>query len=237
MNYFIEVANESHEKYAFSICQMMEDAAKVRGTGIAKREASYLQKKIKERKAVIAIADEEAVGFCYIESWEGQKYVANSGLIVHPNFRKTGLAKAIKKAIFQLSKEKFPNAKLFGITTSMAVMKINSELGYKPVTFSELTKDTAFWKGCESCANFDVLKRTNKSMCLCTGMICDLKQVKTLGEDQKKNAWEGFKRFMKLRKIRIQRKAPWLPGFFGATNRNIITKNKALSSSSTEVNK
>jgi len=112
-------------------------------------------------------------GFCYIEVWGHEKFVANSGLIVHPDYRGQGLAKAIKERIFELSREKFPNAKIFGITTGLAVMKINYELGYKPVTFSELTDDPEFWKGCQTCKNFDVLTRTEQKMCLCTGMLYD----------------------------------------------------------------
>jgi len=201
MKYSIEVANNSHFHHAKDICSMMEEAAKVRGTGIAQRKPAYICKKMEEGKAVIALDGEIPVGFCYIESWENQKYVANSGLITHPDYRKTGLAKAIKKTIFNLSKEKFPNAQLFGITTSMAVMKINSDLGYKPVTFSALTKDEKFWQGCESCTNYDILQRTNKTMCMCTGMVCDLSKV---DQPNTNNSWNGFKQFLKERKIRIQ---------------------------------
>ena len=179
----------------------MEEAAKDRGTGIAERKPEYLQKKMIEGQAVIAISNSKAVGFCYIESWEGAKYVANSGLIVHPDYRNTGLAKAIKREIFQLSKQQFPNSKLFGITTSMAVMKINSDLGYQPVTFSELTQDEKFWKGCQTCTNFDILQRTNKKMCLCTGMICNLSETKALNNVEKKTSWEGFKRFVRIKNI------------------------------------
>ena len=50
-------------------------------------------------------------------------------------------------------------------------MKMNSALGYKPVTFSELTDDQSFWNGCQTCKNFDVLQRTKQKMCLCTGML------------------------------------------------------------------
>ena len=54
-------------------------------------------------------------------------------------------------------------------------MKMNYELGYKPVTFSELTDDPDFWKGCQTCKNFDILTRTERKMCLCTGMLYDSK--------------------------------------------------------------
>jgi len=211
MHVTIAMANHGHTKYADDICDMMGEAANIRGTGIAKRDPAYISQKMTEGKAVIAIDKDQAVGFCYIESWENQKYVANSGLIVHPDYRKTGLAKAIKQKTFECSKEKFPNAKLFGITTSMAVMKINSDLGYHPVSFSELTQDDTFWKGCQSCTNYDILQRTNRSMCLCTGMVCDLKNVAKKTKAEKPESWERFKRFLKLRKIRIQRKSREFP--------------------------
>lgn len=171
--FVITVAGPEHYRYAVEICELIEVAAKARGTGIAKREPDYIRRKMEEGKAVIAVGGEKLAGFCYIETWSHGKYVANSGLIVAPDFRKMGLAKQIKRRIFELSKERYPEAKIFGITTSLAVMKINSELGYKPVTFSELTTDDVFWDGCRSCPNFDVLTRTNRTMCLCTGMLYD----------------------------------------------------------------
>lgn len=169
----IVVADASHIKYAQVICDTIADSAKVRGTGIAKRTPDYIIKRVKNGNAVIALEGENFAGFCYIEVWGHQKYVANSGLIVHPDYRHQGLAKKIKKAIFDLSRQKFPDAKIFGITTGLAVMKINSELGYRPVTFSELTDDPEFWKGCQTCKNFDILTRTERKMCLCTGMLFD----------------------------------------------------------------
>ena len=208
MQYKIVVANKSHYKHASAICQMMAEAAKIRGTGIAQRQPEYIRKKMEEGKAIIALDNAFAIGFCYIESWENQKYVANSGLITHPDYRKIGLAKAIKVAIFNLSQEKFPDSRLFGITTSMAVMKINSDLGYKPVTFSELTTDAKFWEGCQSCPNYDILQRTNRVMCICTGMVCDLSQI---NEPNKKSAWKGFKNFLTQRKKRIKNKEKQFP--------------------------
>ena len=205
MQFEVLVANESHYPFASIICTMMEDAAKIRGTGIAKREPVYVQKKMAQGDAIIAMDGDFVVGFCYIESWDGKRYVANSGLIVHPEYRKTGLARAIKKETFQLSKRKYPEARLFGITTSLAVMKINSDLGYKPVTFSELTQDEAFWKGCQTCVNFDILTRTNRTMCLCTGMVCDLSKVpESNGEVKKTRSWQQFKDFLIDRKTRMQ---------------------------------
>ncbi|MBM1104723.1 GNAT family N-acetyltransferase [Aurantibacter crassamenti] len=171
----IVIANESHFKYAQIICDTIAESAQVRGTGIAKRTPEYINKKLSNGNAVIALDGDKFAGFCYIEVWGHEKYVANSGLIVHPDYRNQGLAKEIKNEIFKLSTSKFPDAKIFGITTGLAVMKINYELGYKPVTFSELTDDPEFWKGCQTCKNFDVLTRTEQKMCLCTGMLYDPK--------------------------------------------------------------
>ncbi len=152
----------------------MEASAKARGTGIAKRSPDYVVLKMQEGKAVIAVTDQgEWVGFCYIEAWGHEKFVANSGLIVNPAFRGHGVAKAIKERIFRLSRERYPDAKIFGLTTGLAVMKINSDLGYEPVTYSELTDDNEFWKGCQSCVNFDILTAKGRTNCLCTAMLYD----------------------------------------------------------------
>ena len=167
----IVIANKSHSQYASIICETIANSAKVRGTGIAKRTPDYIISKLEKNNAVIALEGDIFAGFCYIEVWGHNKFVANSGLIVHPDFRNQGLAKKIKKVIFEHSKAKFPEAKIFGITTGLAVMKINYELGYKPVTFSELTDDPVFWKGCQTCKNYDILTRTEQKLCLCTGML------------------------------------------------------------------
>ena len=167
------IANASHEKYVDEILDTISAAAKVRGTGIAKRTHEYVAQKMKEGKAIIALAGEEFAGFCYIESWGNKQYVANSGLIVREKFRGHGLARRIKKRAFRLSREKWPDAKLFGLTSGGAVMKINTELGYVPVPFSELTDDEAFWKGCQGCVNHDVLLRTDRRYCICTAMLHD----------------------------------------------------------------
>jgi hypothetical protein len=174
-NHFqIMVANATHYDFAQIICNEMADSAKARGTGIAKRNPEYIIEKMKEGKAVIAFdANGIWAGFCYVESWSHGQYVANSGLIVAPPFRKYGLAKMIKQKIFELSRELYPDAKIFGLTTGLAVMKINSDLGYEPVTYSELTQDDAFWAGCKSCVNFDILTMKERKNCLCTAMLFD----------------------------------------------------------------
>lgn len=170
----VMVASEMHAIYAKEICEEMGSSARARGTGIAKRTPEYVAGKMIEGKAVIAFnKDGRWAGFSYIETWSHGDYVANSGLIISPIFRKLGLAKAIKTMTFNLSLELYPGAKLFGLTTGLAVMKINSELGYRPVTYSELTDDESFWKGCRSCVNYEILKIKERKNCLCTAMLFD----------------------------------------------------------------
>lgn len=197
----IIIANTSHSRYAGIICDTIEESAKVRGTGIARRTPEYIINKMEKGNAVIALDGEKFAGFCYIETWSHDRYVANSGLIVHPDYRNQGLAKDIKAVIFEHSRKKYPQAKIFGITTGLAVMKINYELGYQPVTFSELTEDEAFWKGCQTCKNYDILTRTERKMCLCTGMMYDPDRKKETKNDQKKESLNG-KAFKRLKSIK-----------------------------------
>ena len=176
-NIIVRIADSGDTVYAETITDEMASSAKARGTGIAKRSPEYVSQKIQEGKAVIAVtASGEWVGFCYIEAWQHGQFVANSGLIVAPAYRKTGIAKKIKHTIFQLSRDKYPNSKLFGLTTGLAVMKINSELGYEPVTYSELTDDEEFWAGCKSCVNYDILMSKDRKNCMCTAMLYEPKQ-------------------------------------------------------------
>lgn len=168
-------ANEEHTKFAQKICDLIYESALQRGTGIARRSPQYIIDKIKGEKAVVAMYGDRLIGFSYIESWGHGDYVATSGLIVDPEFRKLGLAGRIKNKTFELARRRFPYAKIFSITTSLPVMKLNTRLGYKPVTFSELTQDDEFWKGCEGCVNYDILQRNNRTKCLCYGMLYDPK--------------------------------------------------------------
>jgi hypothetical protein len=200
------VANESHLSFAQIICDEMASSAKARGTGIAKRSPEYIQQKMREGKAVIAFNQDGIwAGFCYIETWSHGEYVANSGLIVSPNFRKGGLAKAIKQKIFELSRQTYPEAKIFGLTTGLAVMKINSDLGYEPVTYSELTQDEAFWAGCKSCVNYDILMSKERKNCLCTAMLYDPKdhyepqETKEFFEEKK----SVFERLLRIKQWKL----------------------------------
>ena len=190
----VVIADKSHIKYAEIICETIAKSAQVRGTGIARRTPEYIASKMENGNAVIATENGKFAGFCYIERWGHGKFVANSGLIVHPDFRGIGLAKKIKHKVFAHSREKFPDAKVFSITTGSAVMKMNSDLGYKPVVFSELTDDQTFWDGCQTCKNYDVLTRTKRKMCLCTGMLFDPKAKKADVEPIEEGVFKRLKR-------------------------------------------
>jgi hypothetical protein len=203
------VATSSDSQYADTITNEMADSAKARGTGIAKRTPEYIIQKMNEGKAVIAVTTGGAwVGFCYVEAWEHGMFVANSGLIVAPAYRKTGVAKSIKKRVFELSKEKYPTAKIFGLTTGLAVMKINSDLGYEPVTYSELTNDEEFWAGCKSCVNYDILMSKERKNCMCTAMLYDPADHYEPEETsaQFKQHSKLYERFMKLKQNKLLKK-------------------------------
>ncbi|MFC2188170.1 GNAT family N-acetyltransferase [Peijinzhouia sedimentorum] len=205
-NIIVRIANEQDINFAQTIADEMASSAAARGTGIARRTPEYIQQKMLEGKAIIAhTKDGQWVGFCYIEAWSHGKYVANSGLIVSPEFRGTGVARSIKEKIFELSLKKYPESKIFGLTTGLAVMKINSELGYEPVTYSELTDDEAFWKGCQSCVNFDILQAKQRKNCICTGMLYDpawknKKKKVTKWERHFKDNFKLFERWTRLKK-------------------------------------
>lgn len=204
----VRVATLDDKQYSTLITDEMESSARARGTGIAKRSPEYIEQKIEEGKAVIAVTKSgEWVGFCYIETWSHGEYVANSGLIVSPNFRKSGVAKTIKQHIFNLSRKKYPEAKIFGLTTGLAVMKINSDLGYEPVTYSELTQDEAFWAGCKSCVNYEILMSKDRKNCMCTAMLFDPIDHYHPEETQqyfKENA-KGFERLLRFKQWKLLR--------------------------------
>jgi len=172
-NIVICEASDNHHKFAEKICELVYLSAQERGTGIAKRDPEYIKRKMTDGKAVIALDGDELAGFSYIETWSYKQFVANSGLIVAHAYRQTGLARKIKQKIFDLSRRRYPAAKIFSITTGTAVMKINYELGFRPVPFAELTDDRDFWNGCKGCRNYDILERNDHRMCLCTALLYD----------------------------------------------------------------
>lgn len=170
----VRVADKDDVKYADELVLWYQESARQRKTGIAKRNPIYLQRKMVNGNAIIAFDDDGSLaGFSYIETYEEEKFVVNSGLIVRTDLRTSGIGKEIKKAIFALSRTKFPNSKIFSITTSLAVMRMNTKLGYKPVTYSELTQSEEFWNGCKSCKNYQILLENERKMCICTGLVYD----------------------------------------------------------------
>jgi len=199
----IQVATAQNVDYAQQICDEMAESAKARGTGIAQRTPGYVADKMLEGKAVIALhKDGTWAGFCYIETWSHGDFVANSGLIVAPQFRHVGLAKAIKQKIFELSRSKYPDSKLFGLTTGLPVMKINSELGYEPVTYSQLTQDEEFWKGCRSCVNYDILTSKERKNCMCTAMLFDpAEKAKKQVDEKPQNMSRKAKLFERIENV------------------------------------
>jgi len=219
-NIKVLVAGKEHLKYVDEINDAIDVASKQRGTGIARRTFEYLASKIEEGKAIIALHGDAFAGFCYIETWGNKGFVANSGLIVVPEYRGYGLAKEIKRKAFQLSRKQYPEAKIFGLTTGLAVMKINHELGYKPVTFSELTEDDQFWNGCKSCVNYDILERMERTKCLCTGMLYDPAWEKT---PKKENGIRKRSLMDVVKKLKPKNS-------FGSQKKEFIKKKKNLKS-------
>ena len=211
--FIVQVALPEHRVFAEQIVTEMAESAKARGTGIAKRSPDYVATKMQEGKAVIAFhKDGRWAGFCYIETWSHGQFVANSGLIVSPEFRKAGLAHAIKEKVFDLSRTLYPKAKIFGLTTGLAVMKINSDLGYEPVTYSELTQDEEFWKGCQSCINFEILKMKERKNCMCTAMLYDPATqkhdaAKKFAEELQKKP-KLYERFMRIKQRLVVKPKP-----------------------------
>ena len=205
MEFEILVTRASHKRYAGAISHIISDASKKRGTGIANRTPEYIARKITSGHAILALCETEVAGFCYIETWGHKQYVANSGLVVAEPFRHNGLAAKIKQKAFALSRSLYPDARLFGITTSLPVMKINSSLGYKPVTFSELTDDNDFWQGCRGCNNYDILMRNDHQMCLCTGMLYDPHENHEALPKPTKKHWQQFKGFLNQRSKRLKK--------------------------------
>jgi len=187
-NIDIRIATSADTKYAETISGWYILSSKERGTGIATRTPEYLEQRILNGNAVVAFVDNELAGFCYVEVFSSGNYISNSGLIVTNKHRRIGLAKKIKKVAFNHARDTHPDAKVFGITTSDIVMNINSDLGYRPVSFGQLTTDDEFWKGCSSCKNYDILMRNEKKMCLCTAMLAPSKNAAEKIDQQKKES-------------------------------------------------
>jgi len=171
---FVRVATLNDIRYADEIVKETEASAIARGSGIAKRTTESIAQKMRDGKAVVAVTSSgKWVGFAYFQPYENNKFVSNSGLIVSPEFRNSGVAKAIKDRVFKMARKLYPEAKIISITSGAAIMKMNTALGFEPVTFSEITQDESFWEGCKNCVNYDILEGKKKCNCLCTAMLFD----------------------------------------------------------------
>lgn len=160
--------------YAKEITDEMESSAIARGSGIAKRSPQSIADKMTAGKAVIALtSDHHWVGFSYFDVWDNGHLVSNGGLIVSPEYRHSGVARKIKETVFGICRKNYPEAKIFSITSGLAIMKMNTALGFEPVTYSEITHDEHFWVGCKSCVNYHVLEGKKRCNCLCTAMLFD----------------------------------------------------------------
>lgn len=207
MKFEIKTATEADVIYASEISELYQLSAKERGMGIALRKAAYISKKMMQHNAIIAFSEaDELAGFCYVETFSSEEYVSNSGLIVKSTFRGKGLAKKIKKKAVALARNNYPKAKLFGITTSDIVMGINSNLGYKPVSFKQLTQDDEFWNGCSSCNNYEILQKNQRKMCLCTAMLAPSKEEKKAIKARKKEDKKAIKKAIKEAKKKLKEK-------------------------------
>ena len=195
----IKVADADDEKYVDTILDTIREAARKRGTGIAERTHEYVATKMKVGKAVLALCGERFVGFSYIETWGNKHYVTTSGLIVHPDYLGLGVAKRITDYTVTLARVRWPDAKIFSLTSGDAVMKMNTQLGYVPVSFNQLTDDDAFWRGCEGCCNHDILVAKNRKFCICTGMLYD--PEKHVGEPTPISVFQDIVRTLTLRGI------------------------------------
>jgi len=169
-SYFVRRAQEQDIVHAAIIAFYIEQAGEDIATGICKREISFIITKIQSGDAIMAFTSDGAwAGFCYLQQWN-DGYVSSCGLVVHPLHRRNNIARYIKQEVMELAKEKYPGADYFSLTTAKAVMKLNTDLGYETVTYSEVSRDEAFWSACKTCVNHNILLRNNQQKCLCTAM-------------------------------------------------------------------
>lgn len=171
------MATSGDHSYAAEIAGEMAYSSARRGTGITHRTPEYIVQKMEEGLAAIAVNADNGTwaGFCYLEVWQHQKYVANSGLIVAPGYRGTGISKEIKITLFDHCRLAFPKARLFSLSTSPAVMHVNEALGYKVVPFAEIMRDELFLTGCQSWVNYCDLMNREQTHLPYVAMIYDPK--------------------------------------------------------------
>lgn len=168
----VRLAHAQDHGFVQNIITEIEKASKIKGTGICKRDPALIIQKITEGNAVIAVTRSGTwVGFCYIQAHDDGRFVSSCALVVSPCFRKLRVATRIKKHVLALAKNKYPAAKIFGLTTSPAVMQINKELQYEEVSYDAITQSDSFWQSCRSCENYHTLLTNEGKKCLCKAMM------------------------------------------------------------------
>lgn len=194
LNYIVRIATSDDHKYTTEITDELAYSATKRGISIARRTPEYAINKMDKGLAVIALNPENGdwIGFCCIEVWEHQKYVASSGLIISPKYRGMGIATMLKARLFELCQTKFPKAKIFSLTTNQAVIHANIDLGFKIVAFSEVLNDSLFMDGCKSWVDFSGLMNNNPTHAYYVAMVFDPTYSTILI-----NKWQYFTRKIK----------------------------------------
>lgn len=143
-----------------------------RGThGMASRSPGSIRKSMEQGRAVLALDGERWVGFCYVSPWEGGKFVSTSALLVRPRYRRRGVGRRLKKAALLLCRQRFPESRPFGLTTSETVAEMNRQLGFRIVGYDAIPRDPGFWKACKSCPFHGILRRHRGRRCHCTAML------------------------------------------------------------------
>lgn len=169
--FLLSVSNENHTPFAREIELLFEQVTNEKSIGINLKKGQYIGEKIIKGDAIIATKQGRLAGFCYLRNRNNDDYVSISGIVVVPQFRRLGLAKMMIEEIFQVARKKYPKAKLFSLTTSPEVMRINSIHGYKTVNYSKLSTSNKFWAECSDCLNYNFLQKNNNTRCLCSAML------------------------------------------------------------------
>lgn len=154
------------QQYADNIAHEISISALLRNVAIEPRTGDYIFQKMIDGLAVIAIDNEteEWIGFCALDVWNHQRYVANTGLIVKPKYRGKNVSNLLKNKLFELARIKFPSAKIFSLTNKELIKKINIDLGFQEVEAREILYDPYFNTGMNSWVDFiELLKHSEES--------------------------------------------------------------------------
>jgi len=164
----VRVAGAEDAGFAEAASVLIADAALE--FDVAKRSPRLLREKIVGGQAVLALEDDELVGFAFWSTWQNGRFVSHSGLVVRPDRRGRALGRRLKWELTAASRRRHPDAALMSLTSSRAVRAMNRALGFVQVPLDHLTLDPAFWRGCEACRNHAELG-AHPDHCRCVGMI------------------------------------------------------------------